>query len=84
MVVYLVVNVVTLICSALLITGALKRHSVYVLPWLIAEGICLVVSVLAALSKIVELFVLPINIASGLFAVFSILVITGNVVNKVP
>jgi hypothetical protein len=77
MIIYLVVNVVTLISSALLITGALQRNRLFVLPWLIAEGVCLVVSVLAALSKIIELFVIPIHILAGIAAVFFILVVTG-------
>lgn len=77
MIIYLVVNVITLISSALLITGAIKRNRYYVLPWLVAEGVCLVVSVLAALSKIVELFVIPIHILVGILAVFSILIVTG-------
>lgn len=61
----------------MLITGTILRNSLYLLPWLFGEGICLVVSIVMALLKVVELFVEQVNIANGIGFIFFVLIITG-------
>jgi len=73
----LIVNCVTLISSLLLITGAIKRNSKFVLPWLLCEAACLVFSSLAAVSKSFEMLLYHENIFEGFATVLGICFLVG-------
>jgi len=73
----LIVNCVTLISSLLLITGAIKRNSKFVLPWLVCEAACLVFSSLAAVSKSFEMLLYHENFFEGFATVMGICILVG-------
>jgi len=73
----LIVNCITLVSSLLLITGAIRRNSMFVFPWLVCEAACLVFSSLAAVSKSFEMLLYYENFFEGFLTVLGICVIVG-------
>ncbi|CRL06832.1 CLUMA_CG019510, isoform A [Clunio marinus] len=73
----LIVNCVTLISSLLLITGAIRRNSKFVLPWLLCEAACLVFSSLAAVSKSFEMLLYRESFSEGFITILGISILVG-------
>ncbi|CAO1329395.1 unnamed protein product [Diamesa hyperborea] len=75
--IYLIVNCVTLISSILLITGSIVRNSLYLIPWLAGEAICLVFSCAGGILQIGQLLLTHQNLLHGIGYVIIILFLTG-------